>query len=95
VQSQAQALTDQARQDALKQIRIFFILRKIAAQEKLTATEQEVEEKIRAVAARMQATESQVRKDLEQRELMEELVWGIIRGKVVELIIREADVVGS
>ncbi len=95
VQSQAQQLTEQAQQDALKQIRLFFILRKIASAENLTATEQEVEEKIRSLAVRMQATVEQVHKDLEQRELMEELVWGIIRGKVVELIIREADVVGS
>ena len=92
VQSQAPALTEQARQDALKQIRLFFILRKIASAEGLTATEQEVEEKIRTVAVRMQTTVEQVRKDLEQRELMEELVWGIIRGKVVELILKEAEV---
>jgi len=95
VQSQAQALTDQAKADALKQIRLFFILRKIASSEKLIATEQEVEEKIRAVAVRMQATESQVRKDLEQRELMEEMAWGIIRRKVVELILKEATVTES
>lgn len=92
VQSQAPALTEQARQDALKQIRLFFILRKIASAESLTATEQEVEEKIRAVAVRMQTAVEQVRKDLEQRELMEELAWGVIRGKVVELILKEAEV---
>ncbi len=92
VQSQAQQLTEQAQQDALKQIRLFFILRKIAAAEKLTAAEQEVEEKIRSAAVRMGATVEQVRKDLEQRDLMEELAWGIIRGKAVELILKEAQV---
>jgi trigger factor len=92
VQAQAPALTDQAQQDALKQIRLFFILRKIAAAENLTATEQEMEEKIRSIAARMQTTVEQVRKDLGARELMEELAWGIIRGKVVELILKEAEV---
>ena len=92
VQNQAQALTDQAKQEALKQVRLFFILRKIAAAEGLTATEAEMEEKIRATAARMQATVEQVRKELEQRDLMEELAWRIIRGKVTDLLLREAKI---
>ena len=92
MQSQAQALTDQAKLDALKQIRLFFILRKVASSEGFTATEQEAEEKIRSLAARMGTTMEQLRKDLEQRDLMEELAWGIIRGKVTDLILREAQV---
>jgi len=92
VQAKAQALTDQAKLDALKQIRLFFILRKVASSEKFTAAEQEVEEKILSLAARMGTTVEQVRKDLEQRDLMEEVAWGIIRGKVVDLILKEADV---
>lgn len=92
VQSQAEGLTEQAKADALKQIRLFFILRKVAAEEKLDATEAEVEEKLRAAAVRMQATVEQVRKDLEQRDLMEEMVWSIIRGKAVDLVLKEAHV---
>ena len=33
-----------------------------------------------------------VRKDLEARDLVEEVVWGVIRGKVLELIIQEAEI---
>ncbi len=92
LQNNAQTLSEQAKQDALKQIRLFFILRKIAAAENFTAAEAEVEEKVRSLAVRMQTTIEQVRKDLERRDLVEELAWGIIRGKTVDFILKEAQV---
>lgn len=92
VQGRAQLLTDQAKVDALKQVKLFFILRKVAAAEKLTAAEEEVNGRIQALAQRLQISEEQVRDDLQARELLDELVWGIIRGKVLDLIIRESEI---
>ncbi|GEM_PF-1111221 len=92
VQGRAQLLTDQAKVDALKQVKLFFILRKVAAAEKLTAAEEEVSGRIQALAQRLQISEEQVRDDLQARELLDELVWGIIRGKVLDLIIRESEI---
>ncbi len=90
VQDQAQALTDQAKLDALKQVRIFYILRRIAAAEKLSASEQEVEERVAALAQRMQKKVEEMRQELEQRELLGEMVWSIVRQKVADLVVREA-----
>jgi len=76
VQDQAQALSDQAKLDALKQVKLFFILRKIASAEGLSASEQEVAERIGNLAQRLNVKLEEVRKDLESRDLMEELAWG-------------------
>lgn len=93
VQDQAQALTDQAKLDALKQVRLFYILRRIAAAEKLSATQEEVEERVKALAQQMQMKLEDLRGDLEAKDLMGELAWGIIRQKVADLLVREATVV--
>lgn len=91
VQEQAQALTDQAKVDALQQVKLFFILRRIASAEGFTASEQEVEERVRALVVRLGTPERELRKDLEKRDLLEEIAWGIVRKKVLDLIIKEAE----
>ena len=92
VQEHAQALTDQAKQDALRQVKLFFILRRVAAEEKFSVSEEELESRLQTLAARLQKSVEEVRKDLEARDLLEELVWGIVRAKVLELILREANI---
>lgn len=92
VQEQAQALTDQAKVDAVQQVKLFFILRRIAAVEGFTASEAEVEERVRALSARLGTPPAELRKDLEKRDLLEEIAWGVVRKKVLDLIIREAQI---
>ena len=93
VQSQAQALTDQAKQDALKQVKLFFILRRIAAEERFTASEEELRSRLETLAARLKSSVEDVRRDLQSRDLLEELAWDIVRTKVVGLILKEAQTV--
>ncbi len=93
VQEQAETLTEQAKLDALKQVKIFFILRQIAAAEALSATEEEVKARTQSLAAGMGVPVEQFERDLESRDLLDELVWGIVRSKVLDIIIREADIV--
>jgi trigger factor len=92
VQTQAQMLTDQAKVDALKQVRMFFILRRIAAVEQFSATEEEMRARIQTLSARLGSSEEEVRKDLEAKDLLDEMEWGIVRGKVLERIIQEAEI---
>ena len=92
VQERSQILAEQAKLDALKTVKIFFILRRIAAEEKMTVTPSEMDERIGTIAARLQKTPEDVRADLESRELMEEAAWGILRKKVVDWIVQEAQV---
>lgn len=91
VQERAQVMTDQAKVEALKQVKLFFVLRRIASAEKFAASEEEVAARVQALADRLKAPAEQVRKDLESRDLLEEIAWGIIRGKVVDLLLKEAE----
>ena len=92
VEEQAKALTDQAKLEALKDVKLFFILRTIARSEQVSATEEEEQVRIQALAGRLRASEEEVRKDLETKDLMDEVRWGIIRSKVMDLIVHEAEI---
>ncbi|MBI3615275.1 MAG: trigger factor [Candidatus Omnitrophica bacterium] len=92
VEERAKLLAEQAKLDALKQVKLFFILRRIAASEEISATAQEIEARLKALADRLKVSVEEVRKDLEARELLEELGWNIVRMKVFDLIIQEATI---
>ena len=92
VEERAQVLSEQAKMEALKQVKLFFILRRIATQEKISATQEEMEGRVQALAGRLRLSVEEVRKDLEARDLLEEVAWGIIRGKVLNLIVKEAEI---
>ncbi|MBI3312589.1 MAG: trigger factor [Candidatus Omnitrophica bacterium] len=92
VQERAALLTDQAKVDALKQVKLFFVLRRIALTEHFTASEEEVNQRIQALAERLGTPVEQVRQDLEKRDMLEEIAWGIIRTKVLDLLLKEAEI---
>lgn len=92
LQERGQLLTDQAKVDALQQVRIFFVLRRIAQAENFTASEEEMNGRVKTWAARLRKPVEEVARDLESRDLLEEVAWGILRAKVVDLIIREAEI---
>ena len=91
VEARAQVLTEQAKLEALKRVKLFFILRQIAAAEKISASEQEIDARVQAMAQRLQVAEDQMRKDLQAKDLLGELAWEIARAKVMDRIIQEAN----
>jgi len=90
VETKTQVLSDQAKVAALREVKQFFILRRIATNEGITTSEQEMNERIQLLAKQMQTSADKVREDLESKDLMEELAWNIIRSKVIDLILKEA-----
>lgn len=92
VEGRSKLLTEQAKRDALKDVRIFFILRAVAKAEGLSATEEELNQRVEALSKRLNLTPEEVRKDLEARELLEGMAWSITRAKILDLIIREAEI---
>ena len=92
VAKSAQILTDQAKMDALKQVKLFFILRRVAEVEKISTTPEEVNGRIQAIASGVSIPAEEVRKNLEAKELLGELHWNMTRTKVLELIIHEAQI---
>jgi trigger factor len=91
VEGQVQALTDQAKLDALRRVKLFFILRRIAAAEGISATAEEVQAKVQHLANRLGWPLEEARRELESRGLLEELIWSVVRHKVTDLVIREAE----
>jgi len=91
VESQVQVLTDQAKLDALRQVKLFFILRRIAAAEGISATPEEVQARVEHLAHRLGRSLEETQKELASRGLLEELIWSIIRHKVIDLVIKEAE----
>ena len=90
VETKTQVLSDQAKVAALREVKQFFILRRIATNEGITTSEQEMNERIQLLAKQMQTSADKVREYLESKDLMEELAWNIIRSKVIDLILKEA-----
>ena len=92
VQGQRELLAEQSKRDALRQVKIFFLLRQLAKDHQLTATEPEVEARVQALAAQHQRSPEQVRADLHKERLLGELVWDITRGKVMEKLLAQANI---
>ncbi len=95
VGERAQVLSEQAKVEALKEVKLFFTLRRIAGAEGISAAPEEVEARIQTLADRLRAPPEKVRQDLESKDLIDEIQWGIIRRKVFDLILKEADVKDS
>ena len=92
VETQAQVLTDRAKMDALKQVKLFFILRRVAEAEGIASTPEELEGRLQALAQSLSLPLEELRKNLEAKDLLGELHWNITRTKVLEKIIQEAQI---
>ncbi len=85
----------EARQEAEKRVRIFFLLDAIARQQKIFVTESDVEEALRAVAGQHQVTPDVVRKHYEENNLMGDLRLGILERKVRDFLRENAEITDS
>ncbi|MBI3318961.1 MAG: trigger factor [Candidatus Omnitrophica bacterium] len=92
VEGRVQILTEQSKMDALKQVKLFFILRRIASAEAITVTGEELEGRVEAMAKGMGVSPEQFRKDLEEKDLLDEVRWGMTRSKVMDLVLRQAQI---
>jgi len=91
-EQRVQLLADQVKLDALKQVRLFFVLRRIASVEKISSTEEEIQARVENLAKHFQRSAEETRRELESKDLLEEIRWGIVRNKVMDLILKEAQI---
>ncbi|MFC1807342.1 trigger factor [Candidatus Omnitrophota bacterium] len=77
---------------AKSNVRIFFILEKIAAQEEIKIEEKDLDEKIDQIASNAKEDIVSVRKRLEEGHMMDSLKEQIIHDKVVAFLLKEARV---
>jgi trigger factor len=74
-------------------VRADLALRAVVAQERITATDEEVDAEVDRLAVRVSETPAKVRRDLEQRGALEAVRSEIARGKALEHLVEHASVV--
>lgn len=88
----------EAQQDALRRVRLFFLIEAVAKRQKLFVTETDVDQELRAIAAAnsnegQQVTAAQVRDHLEQQKRLGELRLALLERKVRNFLRENARIV--
>ncbi len=78
--------------DALRRVRLLFILDAIARAEKIDVGEKDVEEAYKAVAAQTGKSEAEVKAHYESEELIDDLKEQLREGKTIEFLVKNAKV---
>ena len=77
---------------AQKQVKTFLILEKIASQEGIAATDEEVDERLKEMAERMHQKFDVVKRYYEKNGLLPEVKAGILRDKTLHFLLEKANV---
>jgi trigger factor len=88
-------LLERVKEVAEKQVRVNLILDKIAAQEGLTVTEEDLEAGYQRIADQAGDVPEMVKKIYQQRQLVDELRSQIRAEKTLEFLIEKANVKGT
>lgn len=70
-------------------VRLFFILDKIAEEEKIKVIKEEIDQYVKAMALRQGVSEEQLRKYLDEKNLWDDLIIEIQQGKVINFLLKE------
>lgn len=92
IESQVQAQTGSARAQAERMARGYFLIEKIAEQENLKVTDEEVVKELRSIAERNRSTFDEVHKYYREKNLMPQLVMEIVERKVRAFLREHASV---
>ena len=92
VKQRQELLTEQSTRDALRHVKVFFLLRQIAKDHELFATESEIEARIQALAERSHRTVQEVRAELQKERLLSEVAWEATRSKVLDWVLGQAHI---
>ncbi len=85
-------LKEDYRELALKQVRTFLILEKISAQEGITATDEEVGDRLREISERMHQKFDTVKRYYEKNDLIPGMKAGILRDKTLDFLLQKANI---
>lgn len=85
-------LEQNAEKQALRQVKVFFILDKIAQVEKMHITHEEFEKRIEELAGQYKKTNDEVRRQLEKNHRLDEVAVNMRNAKVMQFLLKEAKV---
>ena len=85
-------LKEDYREVALKQVRTFLILEKISAQEGITVTDEEADDRLREISEKMHQKFDMVKRYYEKNDLIPEVKAGILRDKTLNFLLQKANI---
>jgi trigger factor len=88
-----QKLQEDYRETALKQVKTFLILEKIALQEGVTVTDEEVEDRLREISERAHQKIDAVKRYYEKNGLIPEVKAGIMNEKTLNFLLEKANII--
>lgn len=91
-QKDLEELEERAGQQALKQVRAFFIIDKITEKEKIYITQEELDKRIEEIAKAHGKGVQEIRSYLEKHNILEEMVLNMRNAKVMDFLLKEADI---
>lgn len=92
IEGHKEELFDNATRSATEKVKLRYILRRIAAEEKLTVEDAEVEARIRSLAAGWGVPAERLRADMEKRNAMGQVRDDVLAGKVLDLLLEKASI---
>ena len=84
-----------ATENAVRDLKLFFILDSIAKKEKIEATDAEVDARVRFIAAQYGRRDDRVREEMQERGTLESLRSQICEDKVMRLLLEKAKIAGE
>jgi len=87
-----EALAKRLRQEAEKQLKIFFILDKIAEEQNIVVSDKEFDERINTLAAQAGQAPTEVKKKFAGKDIIFQLKGQIKDEKTLNFLLKEADV---
>ena len=85
-------LEESTSMQAIRQVKAFFILDKIAQAEKIYIKEEDLEKRIEEMAAQHKKTKEDVRKRLEKNHGLDEMALNMRNAKVMQFLLKEAKI---
>ncbi len=83
-------LEQNAEKQALRQVKAFFILDKIAQTEKIYLKEEDIEKRLEEMATQYKKKKEEVRKLLEKNHALDEMAVNMRNARVMEFLLKEA-----
>ncbi len=92
LKEQEPVLRQRLQEPAADRVRLLFIIEAVARQEQLTLSEEEWQAKLVEIAGQTKRSADEVERWLEQQGLMSRLRWQMLERKVLDLVLREAQI---
>jgi len=87
-------LEENAGKQALRQVKAFFILDKIAQAEKIHLKQEDIDKRIEEMAAQYKKSKEEVRSHLEKNHMLDEMAVNMRNAKVMQYLLKEAKISG-